>query len=151
MDLLFSNDDDTPTEVTTDEHYTIFREEVSYWISLFGLTDWALWFAHDLYNGFAWFGFEDISDRIVTFGLSTEWPGHTPNHIALSKSAFHEVCELLLCMPEAIAGEHLCPSDRDRLREAAHATIRRLEHVVWLPDYERRFPSTQPSPLDGKE
>ena len=149
MDFIFpSEEDDEPTGCTTSEHFSVFRSEVSYWISKFGLFDWCVYFAHDKYDGIAWRSYDNLEDRVVTIGLSTEWPDLSPDDRMVSKCAFHEVCELLLLRIEYYANLDACPSDSLDAREEVHSIIRRLEHALWMPDYKNRFPTIYSSTLD---
>jgi len=119
---------------TTAEHFAAFKDECQRWIKYFGLTEWEVVFAH-----------EDVDDhtraditttqsaRIAKIRLSKNW-SNNPDGIlceqTVRKSAFHEVCELLLSEINLIASCRFGYDEID-LEAAKHAIIRRLENTLF--------------------
>ena len=124
---------------TTPEDFATFKEEAEYWLDKFSLRSWNVVYFHKGNEFKAWIKSDHIG-RIASIGLSVDWKDNDTTHKDVSRSAFHEVCELLLAGITIIAEIDICTSDYNDLCEAKHAIIRRLEHSIWLPDYSLRIP-----------
>ena len=117
---------------TTSRDFEIFKREAELWIGRLGLTDWSVDFFHsDNPDGRpcrAWFRGE-IEGRFCLIGLSPDWSGIKITDEAVRKSAFHEVCEVML-MPLAWVAE--CRYAREEeIPEATHTIIRRFENLFY--------------------
>ena len=125
---------DDPSYTTTGEHYKVFIAECNKWINKFHLRSWRISFENkdnpEVPDSFAWCMY-NLKGRISTLGLSISWGHVEPTIIDLKKSAFHEVCELLLARLEAEALVDTCPTQKSDIEEHKHAIIRRLEYAVW--------------------
>lgn len=126
---------------TTESDFELFKKEVEYWIDKFHLREWRLRVIHKdsdvLKDVFAWMK-PNWKGRVVTIGLSVDWTYDVISEYELCKSAFHEVCELLLTDIGGIAEIDICGTQRQELEKSVHAVIRRLEWAVWEPDYNSR-------------
>lgn len=116
----------------TESDFAIFKAEVEKWIALFGLKDWAVTFDFSpLENSRAeccvnW----HAKAALITLG---QFPRGEVTQDDVRRSAFHEVCELLLTDMEFTALDEAIPYDeRKVLTEVArHGVIRRLENSVF--------------------
>lgn len=119
---------------TTETHFKVFKTECEKWIDRFNLRSWAIYYRHENHekntDWVAWRSF-DLTGRIATLGLSLDWSNKKPDENEVRKSAFHEVCELLLARLEAEALVDTCMTQKNDIEEQKHAIIRRLEYGVW--------------------
>lgn len=123
----------TDNYTTTPEHFALFKSEAQRFIDLFGLWDWRVDFRHELQEGRLAVCEHNTGDgKVATLVLSTDWAEHEPISEQIRKTAFHEVCHVLL----ADALDAACYMDFStqqrylHLDRAHHAVIRRLENVV---------------------
>jgi hypothetical protein len=117
---------------TTVRHFAVFKKEAEKWIDRLGLLDWRIEFEHmDDPGGKparAWFR-SQVEGRFAELGLSKNWSGDPVTGHKLRETAFHEVCELLLCPIGWIAE---CRYAREEeIPEAIHTVIRRLENYFY--------------------
>lgn len=119
---------------TTAEHFEHFTGEAERFISLFGLQDWQVAFHHlPLEDCRANCRF-DCQAKQASISLAAEWSQYdalSPEKI--SKTAFHEVCELLLADMYGAATD-VDVSGRlreERFERTTHAVIRRMENAVF--------------------
>lgn len=117
----------------TDKDFQCFKDECQYWINRFGLLDWRVDYTFELLK-------DDCYAR-----YAGNWEGKTAtltlNKLAfqevstdqIRKSAFHEVCELLLLELRNIALDEEIPFEERKWLTtcAAHGVIRRLENSVF--------------------
>lgn len=126
---------------TTKSDFKLFKSEVEYWVDRFNLREWKVHYEHKiskkLPNTLAWIAY-DWMGRVCTIGLNPDWPNDTVLDSEVSRTAFHEVCELLLSDTRAIAEIDICPSQKDELKSKIHSVIRRMEWAVFEPDYKKR-------------
>ena len=116
----------------TENDCTLFKAEAEKWIVLLGLKDWAVTFDFSpLENSRAeccvnWHG----KAALITLG---QFPRGEMTQYDVRRSAFHEVCELLLSDMEFTAlNEKIPHAERKTMTEVArHAVIRRLENSVF--------------------
>lgn len=93
------------------------------------MLDWRVTFEHsDLKDDMARFGADELSERNAAIGLNTSWtvPVTTAQ---LKKSAFHEVCHLLLCRMDSLAKHR--ESDDHSISEENHSIVYRLENAFF--------------------
>lgn len=125
--------------ILTQQDFAVFKEAVDYWMGFFGLKDWEYEFRMcQLDSGVGAETRFDRSGRLVTFCLgqirATE---DAPTAKDVRKSAFHEVCEVLLDDMEwevLTQCEKACEDfkvDYGALDAHRHAVIRRLENSVF--------------------
>lgn len=123
----------------TGKDFELFKKEAQYWIDAFGLKDWRIYYAferiEDAYAtcSYHWHG------KIATLTLD-KWPSETRTDEEIRRSAFHEVCELLLVEMRQFALDEVIPhEERKGLTDsAAHGVIRRLENSVFKMWYDIR-------------
>lgn len=116
----------------SESDFELFKSEANKWIEKFGLKDWSISFAFEhLQDNYAecrykWLG------RIAVLVLS-KWMDEETSKEQIRKSAFHEVCELLLVVMEKTALDEAIPYDeRMGLTDSArHGVIRRLENSIF--------------------
>lgn len=116
----------------TEDDFAIFKAEAEKWIALFGLKDWNVTFDFSpLENSSA----ECLVNWHAKAGLITlgQFPRGEVTQDDVRRSAFHEVCELLLSDMEFTAlNEEIPHAERKTMTEVArHAVIRRLENSVF--------------------
>lgn len=120
--------------VTTKEDFEKFKEFIIYWIDFFGLRNWEVEFGHaedDTAMAYTKF---NVPNRNITIVLATDWGERKVTNEELNKTAFHEVCEVLLLKVRYIADARYI-HDED-IGSEIHDVIRILENVVWQPKYE---------------
>lgn len=111
-----------------------FKKEAKRWIDLFGLKDWKVEYAFsELEDAYAQYSLQ-WQGKIALITLNKYPAKESSDYINVKRTAFHEVCELLLADMEYIALDEEIPySERKGLTEAArHGVIRRLENSVFL-------------------
>lgn len=115
----------------SEKDFDIFKSECLKWIDLFGITEWEISFSFEyLENARAecrinWLG------KTCVICLTNFSPKY--DKFDIKKSAFHEVCELLLTEMEYISLDEEIPYDeRKGLTESArHSVIRRMENSIF--------------------
>ncbi len=114
---------------TTAKHFDLFQKEAWKWIRRFGLLNWDWHFEHvelpGLYAQAEW----SITGRNCTLSLGKDWENIPITNEQVRKSAFHEVCEVLLGPMTTLARTRFI--GEDDFGEAAHQVIRILENAVW--------------------
>lgn len=120
--------DDSNTYTTDDEHFNIFKEEASFWLEWFQLSNWCVSFKHKKLDALAecW---TKSQDRVAQLLLSTDWRDEEPLESSIRRSAFHEVCELWLRNLAALGENRYV--DPDEISKETHRLIRFLENRVW--------------------
>ena len=140
-------EDQSSPFTTTQEHFTIFKEEAQYWIDKFGLKGYKVFFLHGDRDkdedgsprSFANYN-ASVVGRNAVLCLTKTWndqglqDGITEHQIR--SSAFHEVWELLLHRLFHMA-ENRAYTEYD-FQEEKHNIIRIMENVVWREDWEGR-------------
>lgn len=120
----------------TKAHFEIFKTECQKWIEIFGLKNWQINYVHKkLEDSRASTSFNCVGG-IATIFLNTNWDEKASYEFDVNdvrKSAFHEICELLLGrlnnMVEQRYGLHV-----QDIEEEIHRIIRILENVLWEKD-----------------
>lgn len=118
---------------TTKKQFEIFKHEVRRWINVFGLdATWSVHIYHEkLKEGIigecSWM----YTGKVARISLNTELPKDISQEEAcVEKTAFHEVCELLLAEMQSLINERFGVSVEDKIR-ASHCVIRTLEKVIY--------------------
>ena len=117
---------------TTQKHFDFFVVQCKTCITLFGLKDWGISFAHEsLGEGFlALCRFNNQDAHLARIFFAKEWLDQ-PTYRAISRIAYHEVCHILLADAYNVA----CCDDLSLEQtvsatlRAHHAIIRRLENA----------------------
>ena len=115
---------------TTKKDFEIFKTECEKWIEIFGLKGWAIEFYHkdDLKDSRASCSY-DVVSRSASLYLNITWHEDTVSEANIRKSAFHEVCEVMLCNIRCLAETRFI--SKIEIDEECHAIIRTLENVLW--------------------
>jgi hypothetical protein len=118
---------------TTAKHFALFKKQCQKWLDVFGLKGWESYYIHDDLSKVEGLNKEEAAvayiatARNATFFLNTKW--ETPvTDKAITRAAFHEVCELLLGKLNDLARARFVMEHE--LDEANHAVIRTLENVL---------------------
>jgi len=117
---------------TTAKDFATFKKEAKYWVKRFGLLGWDILYQHeDVDDGSAAYLLypADLSERLVTIGLSETLGDRQYGQEYIKKLAFHEVCELLLCRFVHIAADRY--AQKKDILEESHNVIMTLENAVW--------------------
>lgn len=117
---------------TTKKDFEYFKQRCHHWISVFGINDWNVNYAHtkriNCRAVFDPMGAGSVG-RECYLALATEWPSDLPiNEENLCHTALHEVVHLLLGEYACIAASRFIT--KDELHAAEHALANRLIHVV---------------------
>lgn len=116
----------------TDVDFTIYQDEVNYWLDIFGLTEWDVDFEWDSENHICGACAYDSVAQTATFYLASHYqlPTHRDLEQDIRTTAKHEVLELLLAPINLISrGRNFDP---DQLESEVHKIINRLLKI--LPD-----------------
>lgn len=123
------------TETNADD-FAIFVAASEEYLAYFGLLDWKVVYSHEDYEGaLAWWESGPTANRCVRIGLSVDWGQEIVTEKQVCKSAFHEVCELLLA---SLADKACKYFNWTIVEEDTHAVIRRLENSVFETLWEER-------------
>lgn len=115
---------------TSPRHFEIFKKECLKWIEIFGLKDWECHFSHDTWDDCNRANLRaNITGRIVSINLNPNWENMEINNHEVRKTAYHEICELLLVRLGWLARERTVAEAE--VEEEAHAIIRRLENAFF--------------------
>lgn len=110
----------------------LFEHEASYWLSYFGLLDWSIIFRSEpLENTFAEARMNYVA-KMAELVINNDYDPGSMNADVVKRSAFHEVCEVMLGSLYCQA-ERFCTSDyqHDMVAMAGHDIIRRLENTLY--------------------
>lgn len=112
------------------EEFKTFVDECNRWVDFFGLKDWKIYYYQEkLKESFAECRVNGIENRIVSIVLNKELDKEDYDFFDLRKTAFHEVCEVLLYGLEYLATcRYLSPEE---ITTERHSIIRRLENSVY--------------------
>ena len=111
----------------TGKQFDVFVKEAEKWIKEFGLIGWEVFYNHAEIEGFA-SCHSDLNTRTATITLNKTAPCKISD-IEVKRSAFHEVCELLLARFKILAKERFL--SQEFLDEENHNIIRTLERVLY--------------------
>ena len=121
-----------------EEEFEFFKGEVARWSGFLGLYEWDWRVFHggedDDDTALAWTKADEESGIAAIF-LAKKWGMDPVTPKNLSRSAFHEVCEVMLAELDWLARM----GARDvKVDAATHRVIRRLENRVFEVEYEWR-------------
>lgn len=128
---------------TTPEDFKIFQEEVAKWQKRFGLLGWQINTRHQNLRNRAecW---TRMQGRLASIVLGKIFQNYDepPGEKEIRRTAFHEVCELLLARLQTHAeARNTLPGE---IEEAKHEIIRILEHVLFEAEYEAEVKDRPP-------
>ena len=117
----------------TKENFELFKKECTKWINYFGLKDWQVHYTHaKIERSRAQCCFNCVG-RIATMTLNTKWDEINKDFVNdnnIKKTAFHEVCELMLGRLNDMVSQRYELSELD-VEEEIHRIIRILENTVF--------------------
>ena len=115
---------------TTAKDFKLFKQECQKWIDYLGLKDWYIVYeqagedieakADITYN---------TTDGVARIRLAKEWDDTDHNDQSIRRTAFHEICELLISKMYTYGKDRFC-SDLE-LKTASHEIIRTLENTLF--------------------
>jgi hypothetical protein len=79
----------------TNKHFDEFKREVNRWISLFGLSDWRIYFQQRNLPEMMAMCKHDSAHRVATMVLGRFWQDVKPSPEEIRRTALHEVAHLL--------------------------------------------------------
>lgn len=117
---------------TTRTHFKYFNQQVLQWVNFFGLSSsWEVSTHHvDLPDKNMAETTCDYPAKMATIYLGKEWPDMKVTEEELDKTAFHEVCELILDLLDTMAKISV---KHDAVDTARHTIIQTLTSAVWEP------------------
>ena len=111
---------------TSKKDYKLFKTYCKKWIDFWGLYEWETNYVHyaneDARASIWW----EMTGMIATIGLGKVWAD--PEPYELSKVAFHEVCEIMLCPVTQLALDEYA---KRKVDNRIHTIIRRLENIIF--------------------
>ncbi len=113
---------------TTPADFKLFCKEAATWLERLGVIDYETTFSHEGLDSVAGAEFS-TQNRWAVIKLGKDWGESLKNKEEVRKSAFHEVCELLLGDLRT-----LCDTDKvseDDADREIHRVIRVLENVFF--------------------
>ena len=120
------------TYKTTKKDFEIFKKECLKWIEYFQLSGWKFCFFHEdnkqLGKALGW-SCGNYMGRVASIGISLNWGDDKANILDLKRTAFHEVCEIMLCSLHVLAFDRNW--DEDIWDAESHTVIRILENSVF--------------------
>lgn len=122
----------------TPEEFAAFKEEVEAWVVRFGLQDWEFFIAHEEVDSDTYACVRlnrDGRQARISLGLTVL---DSPVTSDPRKSAFHEVCHVLLA-DMYFAGKARFTT-QEELDRAEHSVIRVLEKVLFRHSAQSRAP-----------
>jgi hypothetical protein len=124
--------DEYTTSLDDFEYYKQCCKKFSEMLCLDG--GWEFYFEHsDIPKDYAWCAAQTDA-RNVTLGLKITWGEVKPTKKLISKTAFHEITELLLRR----LSEQAESAVADKLvEETRHEVIHILEKVIWKPYWDK--------------
>lgn len=124
---------DEPKNITTDEHFEIFKTECRKWVNILGLMGWEIFYSHKPVKESSRANASyHVMGRIATLNLEPVWKdSDVSSDDEIRRIAFHEVCEVLMARI-AIIGKDRYISESE-IDEEVHNVIRTLENVLWEP------------------
>lgn len=116
---------------TSNKEFEIFVNECEYFVELFGITDWKIYYSHEMWSTDSYANCDlNKKARVATINLSTEWNDDIKTkkemHDILKEIALHEVCHILLSDMCHLAMSKKINSMED-IDSIEHIIIRRLE------------------------
>ncbi len=116
----------------TEKDFEIFKEEGKKWVEFWGLKGWDIYWKYETTGGLKYCAqcYIRLEERDVTMRLSNEklWP-EQPDEENIRRSAFHEVCELLLGRLGVINRSRFVTESEST--EAEHEVISILENMIF--------------------
>lgn len=118
----------------TPKHFSTFKQEALFWISYFGLKDWDITILNKKIEFRANCECNISAHRcVISLGLVYD---DILDDFQLRKTAFHEVCELLLWRLGNLGCEGY---NHKTVDDETHKVVITLENSVFEESYKKRF------------
>lgn len=117
----------------TKKQFKVFRKEALRWLDRFGMKDWSVYFEQKELKGVRAECSFNCVGGIATLSLGTEWNELNDEFVTdkiIQRTAFHEVCELLLARLNDMTSQRFNLNEGD-VEEEIHRIIRILENILW--------------------
>ena len=111
----------------TDKDLEIFKKECLKWIDIFGLRGWRIKYTLTEKEGIYGSCSTNLTGKTATITLAKFMDKNDYSIDRIKKTAYHEVCELLLARINALADYR--HTTRDELTEEIHNIIRTMEYI----------------------
>lgn len=116
---------------TTKAQFELFQKECQKWLDFFGVKGWHVVYRHQKIEGCRGECSYKLTGRVATISLSTHFEEWKPvSNDDIRKTAFHEVCELMLSRINLMALNRIA-NHEDAANEEIHNIIRTLENTVF--------------------
>lgn len=114
---------------TTGEQFDLFVAECKRWLDYFGLKQWQVHYdIGDMDRTLADVTYDTLG-MVATMRIAKERSNLSTSDYEIKRSAFHEVCELLLAKMNFVANARYV--QEDEIDIALHEIIRTLENTVF--------------------
>ena len=116
---------------TSKAHARIFERECEYWCDYFGLKNWERWYEHkELVDAVAEAA-ANPETRLSVLRVNIDFKKYNKSDgmWELYKSAFHEVCEVMLSKISTLAQ---VGCSQKMVNEEIHNIIHTLENTIWI-------------------
>ena len=122
---------ETNEQPTTSEHFDVFTAACRKYLSLFGLSEWKVYFGHELIEGVYADSIVNSQDAVATLRLSTVWHNRYRPRTddELDKDARHEVLHVLLGALVGAANSRWVASE-GMLDRVIERTVHLIEHAL---------------------
>lgn len=114
---------------TTKKDFKLFKKECRKWIEVFGLKNWCVRYEHTQLNDCLANILWNTNGMTATIRLGTERPKLAACKTEIRRSAFHEVCHILLAKYYTIAQSRIITIGE--LDTVDHEIVRTLENTVF--------------------
>lgn len=125
---------------TSPELFNVFREEVRRWLHYFGIKEYRVEFEHISMKSVRADVIFDMWGKTAIIRLNKNWGKDEPTEHLVRKSAFHEVCELMISKIHNML-LHKATYVQDDVEEEIHRLIRILENTVFVDVVQLNFSS----------
>jgi len=120
---------------TTKQDFEYFKSECIKWRDLLNLKNWEMYFYHERYedrDGLRACIVDSPVDRVVTIYFDPKWSAK-PDKYLISKTAFHEICEVLFLDIRLLFSSRCDVSQKDM---EVHKIIILLENILFEKYYK---------------
>jgi len=115
------------------KQFELFKNDALKWLEYFGMKDWSFYFEQRKLDGNRAECSFDCVSCVATISLGTSWDEQSKEFVTddiIKRTAFHEVCELLLSRLNIMVSQRYNLNE-GAVEEERHRIIRILENVLW--------------------
>ena len=112
----------------TEKQIKYFITEVQRWCKYWSINDWEVMVDDNADEGTYGQCYGDRPSRLSIISIRGDWDVE-PSNKRISRTAFHEVCELMFMDLSTLAEHRFVTAEQ--LETERHRLIRKLENVVW--------------------